>query len=414
MATPYSADNLPGPDYLYVVGNAIPRGHCELETILDRGYRYTSFPELLRLHHLAGRCNIVISGTHGKTTTASLVAHLLMQAGLAPDFLIGGIPLDYGRGYHVDTGTYTVLEGDEYDTCFHDKRPKFVHYLPRYLIITSLEMDHLDIYHNMEDLQWAFCQMVRTIPRCGLVIACGDYPEVRRLMAGFSALPTVYYGENSDNDVVVQRRGPTVCLQQPGKRQVSVTTNLPGMHNGLNVAAAYILSGRLSIAHAEAVRALAGFKGVKRRMQLIYTDERHQVYDDFGHHPRAVRANVLALRENFPDARILGVFEPKTNTSRTNYFYSAYLSVFARLDGLIILDTDDRRKEADPLRIDMLVRLLPARGCWAAIAESSEAVMRLMQTRAGDFDIAVLFSSGSFQGLRQRIMQAENLFNGQG
>lgn len=127
-----------------------------------------------------------------------------------------------------------------------------------------------------------------------------------------------------------------------------------------------------------------------------------------------MRANVLALRENFPDARILGVFEPKTNTSRTNYFYSAYLSVFARLDGLIILDTDDRRKEADPLRIDMLVRLLPARGCWAAIAESSEAVMRLMQTRAGDFDIAVLFSSGSFQGLRQRIMQAENLFNGQG
>lgn len=302
---------------LYVVGNAVSRGNPLLEEILDRGLPYTSGPQWLAEHILPGRWVLAVAGTHGKTTTSSLLAHLLDAAGLRPGFLVGGVPQGFGVSARLTDSAFFVIEADEYDTAFCDKRSKFVHYRPRTLILNNLEYDHADIFPDLAAIETQFHHLMRTVPRGGRVIANAQEASLGRVIARGCWSELEWFGGDGPWQAQEGDAADRALFSLDGAGLgVGTMTELAGAHNRMNALAAIAAARHAGVRPADAIAALGTFRGVRRRLEVRGVVGGVTVYDDFAHHPTAIETTVAGLRRRSPSGRILAILEPRSNTMK--------------------------------------------------------------------------------------------------
>ena len=385
-----------------VVGNALSRGLPVVETLLNSGRAYTSGPEWLADHVLRDKWVLAVSGTHGKTTTASMLAWILEYAGLSPGFLIGGVPGNFGISARLGGSKYFVVEADEYDTAFFDKRSKFVHYRPRTLVVNNIEYDHADIFSDVDAIIWQFHQLLRTVPGNGLIVANGKDANIERLLkrgvwtplATFSASDRAarWYGEY--DSIGMESR---FSVFEQGAARRTGRWSLVGQHNLENALAAIAAAGHVGVAPDIALQALAQFKGVKRRLELRGTFAGVALYEDFAHHPTAIATTLQGVRSLAPQQRIVAVMEPRSNTMRMGVHRNTLHGSFADADRVFVLAAKD-------LGFDPAEALAPL-GERLVVASDVQALLKrlLAELKAGDH--VVLMSNGSFQGLPRLLEQ---------
>src|SRR5262245_6582841 len=341
LRSPYAASNIPEDAELVVIGNALSRGNPEVEAVLDARRPFTSMPALTAQEFLRGRKPLVVAGTHGKTTTTSLLAFLLERAGLDPSFLVGGIPVDFGASYRLGAGAHFVIEGDEYDCAFFDKRPKFVHYMPDVAVIGNVEYDHADIYADLHAVQTAFQRLLDVVPRSGLIVAGIESPALAELLPrAHSRIESFAIEREADwraVDLEAGEAGASFRLLRGGSDHGRFALSLHGRHNVRNALAALATASAAGVPLEAARAALPGFHGVKRRLELLGRARGVAVYDDFAHHPSAVRETLLALRSRERDAlaaggRLIAVFEPRSYSARTRAFQFEFARAFREAD----------------------------------------------------------------------------------
>jgi UDP-N-acetylmuramate: L-alanyl-gamma-D-glutamyl-meso-diaminopimelate ligase len=410
VAQGYAPENLDWQPDLVVIGNVLSRGNPEVEAALETRRRYVSLPEWLKNWILRPRRPIVVCGTHGKTSTTALAAYLLDRAGRNPGFFIGGQPLDFPHSARSGPeGAPFVIEGDEYDTAFFDKRAKFFHYLPDTAIVTSLEFDHGDIYADLAEIERAFQRMFRQIPRNGWLLLCADNHAASLRGHAFSNVATYGFDESADWRVEICGGSPEtthLLLYHHDALVLETETGLTGRHNIQNAAAALAAS---LINGAEAGRlaeALPGFRGVKRRMEVFLERDGVRYIDDFAHHPTAIRETAAAARARWPEARLRVLFEPRSNTTVTRRFQAALTGAFQDADEVWIgpIYRAARIPEAERLDREAVCEMLRLEyGIKARCADSaSELAAHILDTaRAGD--IVLILSNGAFGGIYEKL-----------
>ena len=404
----FRPEHLDPPPDVVVVGNAVSRGNPEVESVLEQGLAYVSLAELVGRAFLDGREPVVVTGTHGKTTTTALCAWCLQRAGRDPGWLVGGLPLATDKGFRVGSGQAFVLEGDEYDTAFFDKRPKFVHYRPRVVVLNNLEYDHADIYRDMEALRWAFRQLLRIVPRNGLVVANADDPEVMALAREAPCAVRTYSLKGAPADWTGAWKAGRVSVQGPGGVAFSADTDLVGPHQGWNLVAAAAVLSHLGLDPGEIAGGISSFPGVRRRAEFVGEAGGVRVYDDFAHHPTAVRGTLEGFRERFPDARIWAVLEPRSNTMRRAVFQEALAAAFGAADRVCIRHPVDPEKAPpeDRLDVERLARDVSARGTPAAAFPDAGAIVAHLAGELRPGDVVVVMSNGGFEGIHGRLLEA--------
>lgn len=416
----YSAERLSfiGPD-LVVVGNVVSRGHPEMEWLLEsRAIDYVSLPELLRTRLLKNRRNIVVAGTHGKTTTSSLAAFLLREHGENPGWLIGGVPRDLPGGASPGTdGGAFVIEGDEYDTAFFDKRSKFIQYLPEILLINNIEFDHADIFRDLQDVQRTFSHVIRLVPRNGCIVANGDDGNVAPLLANvdWTSVLRVGVGENCDvriRDFRETPGGSEFRLTWRGNDWARIAWAQSGIFNARNAAmAATAAALHVSTDAPEwtfPLDALAKFQGVKRRREILFDTPALVAIEDFGHHPTAVKLTLQALRERYPNRKILAAFEPRSNTAVRKIMQDAFADALANADAALIAPVHHASGGAEKMDTAEVAETLRSRGVDARAPETLEALFSDLEEIADaaserDPALVVFFSNGAFGGLIKRF-----------
>jgi len=397
---------------LVVVGNACRQDNPEARAALDQGLRVMSFPQALGELFIEGKRSIAVCGTHGKTTTASLLAYALVQAGRDPSFLVGGVPTNFGKSFHVGRGEEFVVEGDEYDTAFFDKRPKFVHYRPRVVVLTAVEYDHADIYPDMAAYRRAFEGLVDMLPRDGLVVGCADDPEVRALLAR-APCPVVGYGLAAEAGYRVLESGPdgagmTFRVRAPDGAEARLALPLAGRHNVLNATACLAVLGHLGLGLEAAAGAWRGFLGIARRLEERGVAAGVTVLDDFAHHPTKVRETVRAARLRYPRAHLVAIFEPRTHTSRRKVFQDAYPASFEGADRVVVVPPYDVGQLPAEERFDSgaLVDALRARGLQAELCASADAVVSALVPGLPAGSVLLVMSNGAFDGIHEKLLAA--------
>lgn len=423
------------PD-LVVIGNAMSRGHPEVEWLLEnRAIPFTSLPALLAELILQGRRNIVIAGTHGKTTTTALTAFLLSENGRDPGYLIGGVPQDPPTGHHLGRPIDPfVIEGDEYDSAFFDKRSKFIHYRPHVAVLNNLEFDHADIFRDLADVQRTFNHLTRIVPRNGWILLNGDDENLRALgEMPWTRVLRVGTGETCDLRIVdfgEDATGAGFTLAWHGQRWAELKWSQPGLFNARNAAMA-ALAAQLSLlpddvtvesvtyymTHPEVpehlrLEALARFRGVKRRQEVLVDTPKLKVIEDFGHHPTAVAATLQSLRMRYPGHRLHAAFEPRSNTSRTRVMQAGYIAALARADFAYLgaISRGDKLAPEQRLDVDEVIDSLSAQGVQGFTAGSNAGLLPLLVRHALAVDrapkVVIFFSNGSFDGIiRQFVAQ---------
>lgn len=411
VMSPYSADNLNERPDLVIVGNAVKRVNPEAVALLERGIPYMSFPEALNRFFLSGRKSLVVAGTHGKTTTASMVAWILEKCGRDPGFLIGGVLNNFGRTCKAGKGEHFVVEGDEYDTAFFDKGPKFMHYSPSSAIITSVEFDHGDIYRDIDHVKSAFAKFIRLIPDDGELVICGDFPHAVSLIPEASC-GVETYGLSDDCDwrpvdVTLGERS-SYAVSFRGERLASVELSVPGLHNVVNSLGAIALLSHQGLSVKEAAAALASFEGVKRRQEIRGVVNGVTVIDDFAHHPTKVRATVDAIKARYGDRRVWAVFEPRTNSSRRSFFQKDYAGSFDSADRIVIADVFNKEQISCGERFssERLVEDLRAKGLNADFVPTSEEIVKFVASGANPGDVVLIMSNGGFDNVHARLLEA--------
>jgi len=404
----YAAENLvPAPD-LVVIGNALSRGNPEVEAVLDRGLAYCSLPELLRWGFLPGRRPLVVTGTHGKTTTAALCTWLLHRAGRDPSWLVGGLPLGLEQGFHLGGGEAFVLEGDEYDTAFFDKRSKFLHYQPRVLILNNLEFDHADIFDDLEAIRRSFRHLLRTVPGSGRVVANWDDPEVRALAADASCPVVRYALRDRDAEWHGTPFPGGLAVRGPGGLCLELRHGLVGSHQGWNLLAALAATAVYGLDPVQMVEGAATFPGVKRRAELRGEAAGVAVYDDFAHHPTAIRGTLAGFRERFPGRRLWAVLEPRSNTMRRGLFQGELATAFADADRVCLRAVPDADKApaGDRLDVTALAQAVTDSGVPAEAFPDAGAILAYLVPRVRSGDVVVVLSNGGFEGIHGRLLAA--------
>ncbi|MGK0309499.1 MAG: UDP-N-acetylmuramate: L-alanyl-gamma-D-glutamyl-meso-diaminopimelate ligase [Lentimonas sp.] len=411
----YDADRLAKlqPDRV-VVGNVISRGNVEVEWLLNQSeMEFISLPQLFHDTVLVGRCPIVITGTHGKTTTSTLTAFLLSEAGSEPGWLIGGVPRDLPGGARLGSGQPFVLEGDEYDSAFFDKRSKFIHYRPQVAVLNNLEFDHADIFRDLQDVQRSFRHFLRIIPSKGFAIVNGDDANIKALLP-VSWTQVVKVGTGRENDLIIAdfkdgKDGASFDLIWKGNHWTRVEWSQHGLFNAYNAAmaglAAAFASGFTSPVEFD-LSALSHFKGVQRRQDVLYSGPRCVVLEDFGHHPTAIAATLEGIRAAYPDNELIAVFEPRSNTACTSIFQEAFTEAFAFADRVYIGAVHRAEKIAADKRLDTkkIAKVLSDKGCTAMAFDSNEALMEEIRTQAPLMDgvVLVFFTNGSFDAVQHK------------
>jgi len=412
--TPYSANNVPEKVNLVVVGNACSRGHPEVEVVLERGLRYRSLPEVLKEEFLWNRYSIVVAGTHGKTTTSSMLAWLLSTANRHPSFFIGGIPGNFPEPFQLDQGTEFVVEGDEYDSAFFDKRPKFLHYCARGVILGKVEFDHSDIYQNIEEIELAFTRLIQLIPKNGMLIAFGDQERVRRLSSK-ALCPVSFFGFEENNDwraveVVSSASGMEFRLLVKGddreNSDMCACLSQWGKHNVMNALGAMAMAHHRGISFEELRNALKEFHGVNRRMQELGTVNGITFIDDFAHHPTAIHESIAAVRCKYPQRRVVAVFEPRSNTTVRNFFQKEIAEALGEADMVFIgpVHRIDRIPPTERLDINRIIEHLENKGIPAFHHHQFDKVVSAVQSRIQPGDVVLIMSNGSFGGIAHQLM----------
>ena len=405
----------PAPD-LVVVGNIIARGNPELEEVLDRKIPYRSMPEILEEVFLPGRHSIVISGTHGKTTTTAMLAWIFQSAEKRPNFLVGGVAENFGKSYGLGGGQEFILEGDEYETAFWDRGPKFFHYHPDDLIITSLEYDHADIYADFETYELAFRRLVNLVPRNGRVVIWGDTsdsgPALRRA-ASKAFCPVETYGFSNENHWVataVRTDGAatTFSLSNQGKPFGEFSLSAPGRHNVLNAMAAIAVAHGRGIGVDSLNRALASFRSVKRRMDVKGEINGILVVDDFAHHPTAVRATIEAARSRWPGRRLWAILEPRSNSMRRKVFQDSLPRALALADRVILGGVFRAQQLGDENRLNPESVAESVRGLGRearAFTAGADQIADYLSSEGRSGDLFLIMSNGSFDGLCEKLLK---------
>jgi len=402
----YAEQNLtPKPD-LVVIGNAISRGNPEAESVLDHKLPYCSLPELLKEFFIRGKRSLVVAGTHGKTTTTALLTWVFEHNGLNPSYLIGGIPNNLGQGARFTDSDWFIIEGDEYDTAFFDKRSKFVHYLPEVAIINNLEFDHADIFESIEPIKTSFKHFIRLIPRNGMLLANGDDRNLAPLL-NVTHCPVKRFGLSEGNSVQAFniRYGPTATeFEIPSFK---FHTNLLGEMNVRNALAVVACAKHCGLKNHQIQSAFDSFKGVKRRMELRGIAGGVTVLDDFGHHPTAIRETLRALRIKYPTQKVWAIFEPRTNTTRRNVFQAELASAFADADAVVIAQVARLELLAPEERLDpgILIQDLITAGKDAAYLSDADAIVTHVANRAQGGEVVCVFSNGGFGGIHGKLLE---------
>jgi UDP-N-acetylmuramate: L-alanyl-gamma-D-glutamyl-meso-diaminopimelate ligase len=402
----YAERNLtPRPD-LVVIGNAISRGNPEAEFVLDHKLHHVSLPELLKEFFIRGKRSIVVAGTHGKTTTASLLTWVFEHNGLKPGFLIGGMPTNLGQGARFTDGDWFIIEGDEYDTAFFDKRSKFVHYLPEIGIINNLEFDHADIFDNLEAVKKSFAHFIRLIPRNGLLLGNGDDLNLAPLL-NVTHCPVQRFGLGEHNKVGAFniRYGPTATEFEIPSFKFHL--NLVGELNVRNALAVIACAKHCGLKNHQIQAAFDTFKGIKRRMEVRGIPGGVTVVDDFGHHPTAIRETLKALRLRFPQEKVWAVFEPRSNTTRRNVFQNELVTAFADADAVVVAEVARLDQLAPEERLDpeKLMRDLRASGKAAEYLPDVETIVSFLARSARGGDVVCVFSNGGFGGIHGKLLE---------
>jgi UDP-N-acetylmuramate: L-alanyl-gamma-D-glutamyl-meso-diaminopimelate ligase len=418
LMQPYAEANLePRPD-LAIVGNAISRGNVELEHVLDTRIPFTSMAAVLHDEFLPGRESLVVAGTHGKTTTTSMLAWIYevasrTRAEFAPSFLIGGVAENFGTSFMVREGTRPfLLEGDEYDTAFFDKGPKFLHYFPDAAILTHVEFDHADIYPDLAAVKTAFKRLVNLVPRRGRVVAFDGSENVTECVANaFCAVERYGFREDSYWRVADMRHEGSETwwtLLRAGERFAELRLPMAGEHNALNATAAAALAVGQGVPVEAIVEALATFRSVKRRLEVRAEVRGVTIIDDFAHHPTAIRETLRALRTAYPDRRLWAVLEPRSNTLRRNVFEQALVESLALADRSVLAAVfkSEAIPEGERLHPENVVAALGARGLKSAVYADADAIIAAIaqELRAGD--VVAILSNGGFGGIYTKLPQA--------
>ncbi len=406
IAKGFRPENIPSDADFVVIGNAMTRGNPEVESVLNRKLLYYSMPEALKIFFLRGRHNLVVSGTHGKTTTTSLLAWIFESAGLAPSWLIGGIPNNLGQGCRLGDSKYFILEGDEYDTAFFDKRSKFVHYLPELLIVNNIEFDHADIFRDLEDVMTSFRRLVQIVPSEGMVLLNGDDPNCRALAEKCPApLVEVGFSPNAGNHI---------CDVHYGRESSSFTLfgerfEIPmiGEFNVRNAAMAVSAAHFYNVPFAEIRKALQTFTGIRRRQEVRGEVGGVTVIDDFGHHPTAIAQTLEGLRVKYPDARLWAVFEPRSNTTRRAVFQDVLPKAFAGADGVVLAQVArmDQLPEKERLNPEKVVSDLKSAGKQAFYEPDTASIIDRVTGLAASGDVIVVFSNGGFDNIHTKLLE---------
>ena len=403
----YKADNLPAGADLFVVGNAISRGNEEVEALLDRKLPYVSLPELLRREVIQGKRSFVVSGTHGKTTTTSILTWLLEHNGKNPGYLIGGVPDNFSVGARFTDSEFFVIEGDEYDTAFFDKRSKFIHYLPEAVIVNNMEFDHADIFNSIDDIKRTFSHLLRTVPRNGKIFLNGDEKNCLDLVANSPVKPeTVGVGESNQHRIQVTA-GETDHTDFT-INGTSFRLPMVGEFNVRNAAMAICVARFAGLSDDEIRSGLLTFKGVKRRQtERGTTANGITIIDDFGHHPTAIRETLRGLKQAYPNRRLWALFEPRSNTSRRNTLQGELIEALLEADGSIVAAVNNPEKvpAGQLLDVDAVAAAVRAEGKEAYHEADVSAIIERLKKQAKSGDVVIVFSNGGFEGIHKKLLE---------
>jgi UDP-N-acetylmuramate: L-alanyl-gamma-D-glutamyl-meso-diaminopimelate ligase len=411
---PYAEANLePAPD-LVVIGNALSRGNPEVERVLDQRIPFTSMPALLREEFLTGRESLVIAGTHGKTTTTSMLAWLYQvasheDAALEPSFLIGGVAENFETSFQLRPTRTFIVEGDEYDTAFFDKGPKFLHYFPDALILTHVEFDHADIYADLEAVKTAFKRLVNLVPRRGVIVAYDGSENVTECVSrAFCRVERYGFTESADWRIVNLRHEDGLTrweVMHNGARWAEFEMQLAGEHNALNATAAAALAAGQGISLDAIQQALASFKSVKRRLEVRATIGGITVIDDFAHHPTAIRETLRALRSVYPQARLWAVLEPRSNTLRRKVLEADLVASLRLADRVVLAGVYQQQRipDAERLHPEDVVHALNGAGTQAELLPDADAIVNVIAPQLQSGDVVAILSNGGFDGIYEKL-----------
>ncbi len=395
----YDAAHLrPAPDWV-VVGNALSRGNPAVEFMLDQGLAYTSGPQWLAEHLLRDKWVLAAAGTHGKTTTSSMLAWILEYAGMSPGFLIGGVPADFGVSARAGASDFFVVEADEYDTAFFDKRSKFLHYRPRTLTINNLEFDHADIFPDLAAIQRQFHHLLRCVPGLGRVVHPAGVASVDAVLAQGCWTPTVSFSVGAEGDwsaSLTAEDASSFSVQPPGVDSVEVSWSHCGLHNVENALAAMAAAQHAGVMPAVAAEALSRFRGVKRRREHLGTAAGVEGYDDFAHHPTAIASTLEGMRARFPQQRLIALIEPRSNTMRMGQHRRALAAATAAADAVFWYQPAGMNWSLDELVDDS--------GGAAAVVEGIDSLVARVVAESRPGDRVVIMSNGGFGGIHGKLL----------
>ncbi len=417
VRSPYAESNVPEDAELVVIGNALSRGNPEVEAVLDSRRRFTSLPALVAEQFLRGRTPLVVAGTHGKTTTTSLLAFLLERAALDPSFLVGGIPVDFGVSYRLGAGAHFVIEGDEYDCAFFDKRPKFVHYMPEVAVIGNVEYDHADIYPDLHAVQTAFQRLIDVVPRRGLIVAGIESAALVELLPRARSRIESFAIEREADwralELETGDAGSSFRLLRGGRDLGRFALSLHGRHNVRNALAALATASAAGVPLETARQALPQFRGVRRRLELLGRARGVAVYDDFAHHPSAVRETLQALRSReraslASGGRLIAVFEPRSFSARTRAFQFEFARAFREADAVLIAAAHLPGKVPPGQRLSEpeLAQAIAGPGRDARFVPGVEAIVDHLASACREHDVVAILSNGGFGGIHEKLLRA--------
>jgi UDP-N-acetylmuramate: L-alanyl-gamma-D-glutamyl-meso-diaminopimelate ligase len=410
----FRAENLADRPDVVIVGNKVSRDNPEVQALLASGIPYRSLPQALREFFIAGKRSVVVAGTHGKTTSTAMLAWVLQQAGRDPSMMVGGDAKDFGSNFKLGPGEHFVVEGDEYDTAFFDKGPKFLHYAPQALILTAVEFDHADIYRDLEHVKSAFRRLIEILPAGAPLAVAADFPHALAVAQRDGLQPDTFgFSDAAAWRAVNVRAGHGEThfeITRHGQIECTAAVRTPGAINARNALGVYIIARHLGLTTAEILAGLRSFSGVARRQEVVGDFGGVTLIDDFAHHPTAVAGTLAAMRQFYPGRRLWAVFEPRSNTSRRKVFQREYVEAFSAADRVIIGGVFQKSTDAvaadELFSPEQLAQDLNARGIEARAFPEIEVIVAALTRNAKPGDVIVLMSNGSFGGLREKLTAA--------
>jgi UDP-N-acetylmuramate: L-alanyl-gamma-D-glutamyl-meso-diaminopimelate ligase len=407
IAEGYREENIPADTDVVIIGNAISRGNPEAEAALDRKLLYHSLPEVLKEFFLRGKRNFVVSGTHGKTTTSAMLAWLLRHAGRDPGFMIGGLPKNLGCGASFTDSGFTVLEGDEYDTAFFDKRSKFLHYLPECVVINNIEFDHADIFNSLDEIKLSFRRLLNIVPRKGMAFINGDDPNTLDAAAA-APCPVTTVGLAGNCALRIENISYGTDRSSFSLGGIPYSVRMTGEFNVRNAAMAAAAATFAGLTAEEIRAGLETFEGVARRQELRGEAGGVKIIDDFAHHPTAIRLAVQSLRQRHPDSRLWILFEPRSNTTRRRVFQNELAEALALADFAIVAALTDLHKipendRLDPAKLSADIARLGGRGFYLPDVET---IVSHVKSHAVPGDVVAVLSNGGFGGIHGKLLAA--------